>query len=86
MFTPSLNIYVNYVEEPFISQSYTIFALPFSLVISVEERKTGLKFPSRASVVRAGVTGFVLLSFCQHAANDRDKPAVDEPTASILQT
>jgi hypothetical protein len=64
MFTPSLNICVNYVEEPFIYQSYTILTLPFSLVISVKERmKTGLKLPSRASVLRAGVTGFVLLSF-----------------------
>jgi len=87
MFTPSLNICVNYVEEPFIYHSYTILALHFSLVIPVKEgMKTGLKLPSRASVVRAGVTGFVLLSFCQHAANDRDKPAFDEPTACILQT
>jgi len=37
MFTPYLNICVNYVEEPFINQSYTILALPFSLVISVKE-------------------------------------------------
>lgn len=74
LFIPS-DICVNYVEEPFIYQLYTVLALPFSLVISVKERmKTGLKLPSRASVVTE-VTGFVLLSFCQHAANGRDKPA-----------
>jgi len=87
MFTPSLNICVNYVEEPFIYQSYTVLALHFSLVISVKERmKTGLKLPSRASVLRAGITGLVLLSFCQHAPNGRDKLAFDEPSAFILQT
>ena len=52
LFTPSLNICVNYVEEPFIYQLHTVLALPFSLFISVKERmKTGLKLPSRASVV-----------------------------------
>lgn len=87
MFTPFLNVCVNYVEEPFICQSFKILALHFSRVISVKEgMKTGLKLPSRAFVVTAGVTNFVLLSFCQHAANDRDKSAFDEPTASILQT
>jgi hypothetical protein len=87
MFTQSLNVCASYVEEPFIYQSYTILALPFSLVISVKERmKAARKLLSRASVVRAGVTGFVCLSFCLHTAKDRDKPAFDEPAASILQT
>jgi hypothetical protein len=59
------------MQEPFVSQLYKIVALPFLFVMSVtgkEGMKTGTKLPSRASVVRAGVTSFILLSFCQNAA------------------
>ena len=53
--------------------------------ISQGRNETGLKLPSKTSVVRVGVTGFFFI-FCLHAANDGDKPAFDEPTTSILQT
>lgn len=59
MFAPSLNVCMNYMQEPSVSQLYKILAPPVSFVISVtdqERMKTGLKLPSRASVVRAGVT------------------------------
>jgi hypothetical protein len=86
MFTLSLNVCVNGVEKTFISHVQFWHCLSQLSYQSRTRMQTGLKLPSRASVVRAGVTGFVLLSFCQHATHDRDKPAFDEPSAFILKT